>query len=72
MSIIHQHPEWKIVEDWFAKRANGNYGHVETIAVEPFFDPEMEALAIELGRAAGESIRDLVGSVVQQDRTAAF
>ena len=60
MSIIHQHPEWKIVEEWFAKRANGNYAHTEKVEVSSSIDPETEKAATEMGRAAGESVRKIL------------
>lgn len=59
-AIVHQHPEWEIVERWFATRAAGNWNHAETITFESCFDPEMVALATDLSRRLGESIARLV------------
>ena len=58
--FIHQHPEWRILEEWFAKRANGNYAHTETVSVESCISPEVAAAAEAMSRAAGESIKSLV------------
>jgi hypothetical protein len=60
MNIIHQHPEWKIVEDWFVKRANGNYSHTEKVEVSSSIDPEIVTAATEMGRAFGASVQKIL------------
>lgn len=56
MITIHQHPEWDIIKRWFDKRANGRFGHTETVKVESAISPEITKAAKQLAFAMGKSI----------------
>ena len=68
---IHQHPEWKIVEEWFAGRAKLSrkqlHEHVEHIAFDVVIDEAVEQAAKELAYNAGRSIKDLAEATCSSD-----
>jgi len=63
---IHQHPEWKLVEEWFRSRVGrlypasdelALYQHVEKISLDVVIDEVVEQAARELSFNAGQSIK---------------
>jgi len=57
---IHQHAEWKFIEEWFARRAAeagvSVYGHSETVNIESAIDPDIAESARQLTFGAGQSL----------------
>lgn len=63
MIAIHQHPEWKLIEKWFLKRAEQAgvppHQHVEHIQVPSAISDEIAKAGTELAKSLGESLSRL-------------
>lgn len=68
MIKIHQHPEWKFVEEWFRDRIGrlypasdelALYHHIERISVDVVIDELVEQAARDLAYRAGQEISKL-------------
>ncbi len=56
MSIIHNHPEWEILERYMAQ--HGGYEYSEVIPVESNVSEDAARVASEIAYRAGEFVAD--------------